>query len=192
MNVYIKSTLIIALFLGVGFRSVRLRTERDVKKAALFAEDRARLLTAFSAIERGKTTLADLVTSGIEPDARNVIRIGGIKAFRELMGAEAFRNIDPTRLSDHLEEFDKYEMLIIPFKSMVTVSDRIYFSKKDTHIEGWDVNLYIVLKDDLVLYSASESIFKDETMVDKAFMQGVINFVSEIASPLSKGATFIP
>ncbi|MBI2025127.1 MAG: hypothetical protein HYT03_03525 [Candidatus Harrisonbacteria bacterium] len=175
----IKATpLILILLVGCT------RTEHKERKTGLFDNDLTRFLEHFQKIENGKTNLNDLGVLGFDLRAHNIELIEGVDAFKTIYGPEAFRNIDPSKMREMLADFNRYKLIRIPYRNIVTVEDRFYFSTKEEIKTGDDVNLSMVIMDNqTVIYHAVQHLKINEREVDYAFAQGLLDIFEDLVTP---------
>ncbi len=174
------TALLLAILISVGCSS----TGRKITKTGLFSDNLDILLENFKKVENGKTNLNDFGVMGFNLRARNVDYFQGVPAFKEIYGQEAFRNFDPNNLTKMLPELNRYTLYRIPFKDINIVSDRFYFSTKETVKTGDDVTLSIVTMDDnTIIYHAIQHIRVDELEVDYAFASGLLVILKDVIGP---------
>lgn len=167
--------------LDVGCQSsLVVRTKIDTVQTGLFGNNRAALIAAFEKIKEGETTRTELEAMGFSLSAPNVETVEGTEAIRAIFGDEALRNLDLTKPAQYLQEYRMYRLVTIPYRDIKTRSDRIYLNKKDTFRKGWNSTLSIVLKGDLVVYRRERKVYVDTHEVDRAFLQGIVEVISDI------------
>ncbi|OHA35039.1 MAG: hypothetical protein A2928_04030 [Candidatus Taylorbacteria bacterium RIFCSPLOWO2_01_FULL_45_15b] len=177
---------------SVGCKSVRIRTKHEDVRTGLFGNDREKLIENFKKILPKQTRLADLTVLGFV-ETNNVLRIPGVAGYQRIFGEEMFRDGDGKKLADGLAEFNDFLLIEIPYRDITNNSDRIYISKKDTHIRGWDITLQIGLRGDLVVYRTDpNAVYRDTYESDRAFLKGIIEFMGEFFSPFTKLVGTIP
>jgi len=182
------AALLLVVLCSVGCSS----TGHKTAKTGMFDDNLETLLENFRKVENGKTNLNDLGVMGFNLRAKNIDYFQGVPAFKEIYGQEAFRNFDPNNLTKMLPEFNRYTLYRVPFKDITTVSDRFYFSTKESLKTGDDVTLSIVTMDDkTVIYHAIQHIRVDEKEVDYAFASGLLIVLNDILGPTQAIRDFI-
>lgn len=183
---YMRITLITCLLVcstaWSGCTKLRKRVEKDRTVPEMFGNDHAKIAAEFEKIARGKTTRDELEQMGFDLKAKNVQILVGVPAFRELFGPDVFRNMEQNGFDRRLPELNRYSLYQIPFKDTLKTSDYFYINKKTTTLVGWDTMFTIVLHDDLVVYAAPRKVYRDETKVDRAFLQGLLEIFGRMGA----------
>jgi hypothetical protein len=152
------------------FHTVRIQT-------GLFNDNPDELLKKFNQIKEKETTRRQLRKMGFDEDAKNVVIDQGVEGLKKIYGPNYFDGTgrDKTDTKKDLSEHTRYVLISIPYKDLLIKSDRIYLNKKKTETKGLDMVLSIVLYDDVVIYRAPRKVYRDETEVDRAFLQGLVD-----------------
>jgi len=181
MKTLMLGILLSTLLISGCKSSIFIRTKYQDTRTGLFGNNREELLAAFEKIEKGKTTKEDLGAIGLSI-TNNVEIFEGVPAFKELFGQEAFRNLDPLKFEEYLPEYNRYSLIQYPYKQLEIKSDRVYINRRKIHTFGWDIMLTVVLRDDIVIYSAPRKVFWDKMDNDKAFLQGLVDIIEDIGT----------
>ncbi len=172
------------LVLGVGCVS----THHEEEKTGLFKNDCDKMMAAFDEVRQGTTTRDELTRIGFLSDAPNVKRLPGAEGMKQIFGEQCFDTAlrDKNNIQPLLEELNHYQMIIVPFKDIVTEKDRIYFSTQNTDTEGKDASLLFVLKDDVVVYKTAEVVNVDKHESEHAFAEGLLNFLDKFGGGIGR------
>lgn len=176
----------ILFFGGAGCSSIRKKTSRDSVYTGLFGNRKEALTEAFARIEESKTTVEELRDIGFDLRAKNVSSFEGPRAFEKLFeGQQVHIDLrDPLGL---LTEVKQYTLYLIPYKDIVTVSDRFYLNKQKTTVKGWDVTLYIITRDSVVIVARRRELYNDTESYKKAFLRGVLDALGELGDIFRAG-----
>ena len=155
-------------------------------KTGLFNNNLQAMMAAYQKIVPDLTTREELKNLGFNLDAPNVKRLDGPRAMKQLFGDNFFQNafVTKSKLEEFLIELNYYEMVIVPYQDITQISDRFYISDKETYKKGDDLNIYIVFKDDKVVYRAKNYTEIKETRTSEAFLQGLLDLFEKF--PLLK------
>lgn len=182
MKIINLSVACLVLIVAQGCVAAMKRTKVEQVKTGLSHEQ---LMAVFAKVEKHKTTKADLEKMGVKFSDKNIQKIQGAAAFRELFGQDVFRDGDMAKMEGQLSKLDHYLLYQIPFKDVTTVSDRIYLNKKVTTVKGQDTSLNILFKDNIVEYVAEKSVTYDSRQEDRRTLGGLVDLFGEVGSAAS-------
>ena len=100
-----------------------------------------------------------------------------------IFGSNVFQGAvdSPEDIDKLLAELNQYNLIIFPHKDVAQYEDRFYFSRKETHEKGITVNVFIVLKNNQVVYCAKDIEKIDRHQAEKAFAEGVLKLLGKIS-----------
>ncbi len=155
-------------------------TTREQKLPKMFADNLATLTARYDQIAVGVTTWSAIERIGFSFRDSNAIIRPGAEAIKVVFGENAFQGsiTSPEKIDALLREANPFKLVVIPHKDITVLSDRFYFSEKESFRTGHDVRFVLVFKDDLVVYKARESQFFDEYALRKAFGQGIVDLLT--------------
>ncbi len=147
----------------------------------LFNNDPKVMIEKYKLIVPYQTSANGLKEIGFDLDAPNVKQVPGAEAIKLIFGSNVFQGAvdSPEDIDKLLAELNQYNLIIFPHKDVNSYEDRFYFSRKETHEEGIMINVFIVLKNNQVVYCAKDIERIDRHQAEKAFAEGVIKLLSK-------------
>lgn len=181
----IRAVMVLECFLALGCTL----TKYDAKKPQMFEENLEALRERYEGIKINETTWGELEASGFRFGDSNIRIVPGADAVRVIFGENVFQGVvrSPEQLDAFLKEFSAYKLIIIPHKDLNELTDRFYFSTKETWTKGHDIKFLLVFKDSTVVYKAKDVTFVDEYQLRSAFGQGILDLlglVRDTAKPI--------
>lgn len=151
-------------------------------RSGILEDDLDRLLAVCERIDRmekGEVNQKDLEAMGIDLGAPNVQIARGLPALKRLFGGTVVPgSANLNEQSGNVGEvFSEYKICIIPYRRIKIVSDRIYFSKKETTVKGHDMTLYMLFKKDVLYYSDYRYVHLDTYNSEYAFAQAIFTLL---------------
>ncbi len=158
-------------------------TQTDINKTGMFDDDINKLLVAYDKIRPGQKG-SEIQALGFNFEAKNVKQMPGPKAMVALFGPNVFQSalMDHSRLDKLLEELNHYKLVQIPFRDIVSIKDRFYFSRKESTRAGQDLVIRLVFRDDALVYRDKEYHKIDEKLSDYAFAEGFLEIMQKLES----------
>lgn len=163
-------------------------TEVVELKTGLFNNDLKQLSDAYEKVDalgRGKVTKKQVEEMGFDFRAANVERVSGPDAFRRIFGDTAFQGAfsDIKNVNPILEEMKQYKSYLIPYKNIITSTDRYYFTTKEKVKKGDDLLILMMFKNELLFYSDYKYVKIDTKESTSAFAQGFFDILKEFLGP---------
>lgn len=155
-----------------------------MRKTGLFNDSLADMMIAYQKIQPDLTTRQDLNEIGFKIDkASNIEQSVGPDAIRAMFGPNVFQSAgtDKTKIDEFMKSMNDYEMFTVPYRDVITTTDRFYWSRKDMIREGKDAAVIIVLKGEVVIFRGKRYLDIKEKVSDYAFGQGFIDLLERVA-----------
>jgi len=151
--------------------------------SGLFDDDPEVLLEKYKLIIPYQTSVSGLKEIGFDLNAPNVKQVPGAEAIKLIFGSNVFQGAvdSPEDIDKLLAELNQYNLIIFPHKDVAQYEDRFYFSRKETHEKGITVNIFIVLKNNQVVYCAKDIEKIDRHQAEKAFAEGVLKLLGKLS-----------
>lgn len=166
-------------------------TRTNNATTGLFDNDPEAMLEKYKLIIPYQTSAAGLKEIGFDVNAKNVKQVPGAEAIKLIFGSNVFQGAvdSPDDIDKLLAELNQYNLVIFPHRDVNNYEDRFYFSKKETYEKGVAINVFIVLKNNQVVYCAKDIERIDRYQAEKAFAEGIIKLLSK-ASDSRKAVDF--
>lgn len=178
MKTTMNAALAIMLPLMAGCRSY----DTNVVRSGLFKDDLNEMFKAYDKIKEGVTTRSELKELGFDLNYPNVRHVQGTEAMKVMLGENYFQaayNVQ-SKIEDFVKYLNDYSMVVIPYKNLLKVEDRFYFSTRTENLTGPDAELYLVFKGDMVIYRAKNYREVEEKRSNHAFLQGIFPWLKLI------------
>ncbi len=169
-------------------------TDTSQVNTGLFGGDLKKLSDAYEKLDklkRNEATLQEVQDLGFKLEYRyktpNIEQVPGPAAFQRIFGSTVFQGalMDPKNGDKLLEEAQHYKAFFVPFRDVVTYTDRYYFSTKETLKQGDDLLIIILLKDNKLFYADYKYVKIDTKESTSAFAQGIFEILREYLGPAS-------
>lgn len=156
-------------------------TRTDNTTSGLFNNDPEIMLEKYKLIVPYQTSADGLKAIGFDLNAPNVKQVPGAEAIKLIFGSNIFQGAvgSPGDIDKLLAELNQYNLIIFPHRDVNNYEDRFYFSRKDTYEKGITINVFIVLKNNQVVYCAKDIERIDKHQAEKAFAEGLIRLLSK-------------
>ncbi|MEK7192024.1 MAG: hypothetical protein AAB646_00720 [Patescibacteria group bacterium] len=157
----------------------------DIRKTGLFGDDLEKMMAAYQEIRPDQTTREDLERIGFKlKGVSNVEQSVGSDAIKAMFGSNVFQSAgtDKAKVDEFMSSMNDYEMFLIPFRDIVTTTDRIYWSRRDMFREGKDAAIIIIFKGNKVIFRGKRSVDIKEKVSDYAFGQGFLELIEKVAT----------
>lgn len=149
-------------------------------------------------IKDGVTVFDDLKRLGFDPKAENVLIYPGAQGRKYYLGTENVQIVlsHPKQTLEYIEEDSKFLTIVYPLIHTIDLTDRIYFSNKESRTRGSTLQFVIILYNNVVkkhYYVGTENL--DKKKVESAFGKGafeIIKGLSGAASIISPVKELIP
>lgn len=145
-------------------------------ETGLFGNDPEKILEISETIERNADqplTRAELEEMGFDFEAPNVQTASGAAALRTLFQEIVFQGAD----GGSAKEFSDYNAFIVPYLKVVTTTDRIYFSEKETFQRGEKLLVIVVFKQDTLCFFGVSYVNLDTYTSYYAFGEGLLTII---------------
>ena len=175
-----KLLLPIALAAAVSSGCTNTRVSRI--ETGMFRDKPELLLDAYENLrqrtEKETLTRKEVEAMGFDLKAPNVEDIPGPLALKRIFGNAVFEkkmgDTSPERL---LKKFEDYRGFSIPYRHLVRVSDRIYFSLQESRLSGDDIRILILFNGDKLCYHELECVKIDIYRSRYAFAEMLIELL---------------
>ncbi len=175
-------------------------TDTSIVNTGLFDGDLQKLSDAYEKLdklERNKATIDDVRQLGFDVGNHrktpNIQQLPGPAAFQLIFGSTVYQGalMDPKNGDKLLEESQHYKAFFVPFRNIVTYTDRYYFSTKETLKQGDDLMIAILFRDNKLFYCDYKYLKIDTRDSTNAFAQGLIDILVQYLGPASALNNFI-
>lgn len=185
-------------------------TDTSIVNTGLYGGDLDGMYAGYKKVkkmDKGRSTITDVECAGFlvqhENKTPNVELITGAAAFRRIFSdnvyqgalaqfreeqakkAQGDKEVVKKTVERLLDEVENYELYIVPFKVIVTETDRYYFSTKETIRKGDDLTILILFDGEKFVHIDCRHIKIDTRDSTSAFAQGVIDILKEYLGPAS-------
>jgi len=179
MKFVVLIAMIAAGVAGIGCTSVAV----SEVESGLFENRTEKIIAAYELLGREPITQEKLKEIGFDLSAPNIERIPGSTAFRRIFGDRVFNHGDGARkLNSAIKEFSNYSGFVIPYRKMITTSDRIYFSEKTVRREGELLKIILLFRDDMLCYHELEYSKVDIYYSRYAFGEAILTIIKSPGS----------